>query len=54
MANSNEDGGKYEFEDFVQSYPTTLALVSDDNGDIADVEDGLTPSFSVFNEDDGR
>ena len=54
MANSNEDGGKYEFEDFVQSYPTTLALVGDDNGDIADVEDGLTPSFSVFNEDDGR
>ena len=54
MANSNEDGGKYEFEDFVQSYPTTLALVGDDNGDIADVEDGLTPSLSVFNEDDVR
>ena len=54
MANSNGDGGKYEFEDFVQSYPTTLASVGDDHRDIADVEDGLTPSFSVFNGDDGR
>ena len=53
MANSNEDGGKYEFEDFVQSYLTTSASVGDD-GDIVDVEDGLTPSFSVFNGDDGR
>ncbi|XP_065632497.1 L-type lectin-domain containing receptor kinase S.4-like [Quercus suber] len=54
MANSNEDGGKYKFRDFVQSYPTTSASVGDDHGDIADVEDGLTPSFSVFNGDDGR
>ncbi|KAM3714877.1 hypothetical protein ACJW30_01G368300 [Castanea mollissima] len=45
MANSNEDGGKYEFEDFEQSYPTTSASVGDD-GDIADV-------FSIFNGHDG-
>ena len=37
----------------MQSYPTTSTSVGDD-GDIADVEDGLTPSFSIFNEDDAR
>nr|POE90813.1 l-type lectin-domain containing receptor kinase s.4 [Quercus suber] len=42
-----------EEEDFMQSYPTTSASVGD-NEDIVDVENGLTPSFSVFSEDDSR
>ncbi|XP_030928769.1 L-type lectin-domain containing receptor kinase S.4-like [Quercus lobata] len=41
-----------EEEDFMQSYPTTSASVGD-NEDIADVEDVLTASFSVFSGDDG-
>ncbi|XP_075669095.1 L-type lectin-domain containing receptor kinase S.4-like [Castanea sativa] len=40
-----------EEEDFMQSYPTTSVSVGD-NEDIADVEDVLTPSFSVFSGDD--
>ncbi|XP_050246225.1 L-type lectin-domain containing receptor kinase S.4-like [Quercus robur] len=39
-------------EDFMQSYPTTSASVGD-NEDIADVEDVLTASFSVFSGDNG-
>jgi len=42
-----------EEEDFMQSYPTTSASVGD-NEDIVDVEDSLTPSFSVFSGDDSR
>ncbi|KAM4093953.1 hypothetical protein ACB094_06G157800 [Castanea mollissima] len=42
-----------EEEDFMQSYPTASASVGD-NEDVADVEDVLTPPFSVFSGDDGR